>query len=441
VVVKLGPTSAAFSRLSKDRQATALGLLNDLRSDEDGTAVLRSIALCLYEYRLILGRISYPKFGEELKALADKLQLPTEEFSDKNFENFVTRVTLDPSFGATGPYALFAHHALEGPHRARLMERCFKDQLQHLDWVRTVLATGARPEPRARPPSAASDEASATGPAIVPDLSALRRIIDGKFHARPDEHLWAQLMGGPNVHQTGFLCFRSALSEPRTIVQSYLTILSPQRSGVPFWTFAHVYEKEQEQRLRMAGGLVQTTWNSLNMVGVEGWIDRHHAHAPSAIFQHLSWTNWTMHSFPLSKFAGLAPIPGLTLGVNADDDAVAARVVLKRCSADSHEDLVGLVHVDDFPARLKELADQGRISRLNPGEVRDLLRAINNQPAFEFLDANERAGGQALSHKNLEAMLHDLFEDTRGNPVYTGMDGKPYDLALHQWFNGLGWKT
>jgi hypothetical protein len=38
-------------------------------------------------------------------------------------------------------------------------------------------------------------------------------------------------------------------------------------------------------------------------------------------------------------------------------------------------------------------------------------------------------------------MLHDLFEDTRGNPVYTGMDGKPYDLALHQWFNGLGWKT
>ena len=482
-----GPTCTAFHKLGPEARTRAFEELHTVNWKNDEVAA-RAVAFALVEHRKSFEE--WPSDSKFCRKIMDFVaELGGDKTGDRNYLNFLKRRTDGHSTQVLGNCALYLASVMEAEEAEDLSKQCFSDQLAWLKWTREVLASG---EPSPLPASAqasspklppSTPQASAAGPERSPEkthpaapddrapaaspnahvfpvsLEGIRTFLDNRIKGRQsDEALHHSLFGDAAGNQVGFLCFRSALKRPKSVVQSFLTILSPERSGIPFWTFAHLYEKADEDKVRAAGGLVITTEKALYLIGPEGWVDREHTRENQSIWKHLNPSSLTLLAFPRGSM-NTKIIPGIALTANGDGVPVAGRVALRKTVDTEHDQLVGVVSVSELPARLSELADRGRIKipkfrgaetmtdadlelarqKWVVEEAREILMAVNNRPKSAFLDAVDKETEELRTHAGWVDEINRLFV-AGGKVRFVDEGGADYGFTTHQWFNALDWR-
>ncbi len=459
MTVKLGRTATAFKALSEPQKEHALKTLEALGKVGSEAATRRAIAYCITEHRRLGGgkRKTDGQITDAINKFAVACGAPDDrQANEDNLPNYLNRSIDKPTEEIVGICALYVCQMLE-EEGEKLVQLCFASQLRLIEWAGEVLRNGRNNGPPPVEKVAYNDNSAhdAAGLAVERVRQRVDEYVPGLFH---DAKLRDQLIHQPDQHQVGFLCFRAALSKPREVVQSFLTILAPERSGIPFWTFAHVYDRVGGPEVRTAGGVVLTTRKTLYLVGAEGWIARDHVREPRGILQNLKPATLAVFAFPIHEVGDRHPIlRGVALSTNAKDQPVIGRVALRSATVQTHEDLGDLIPVEDFPRRLLDLAARGKISVQGgkvaqsiedltqqqreqiTSEARDILAAINNVATSEFLGATEKSTGKARTHGNLKDEIDRIFKDS-GDARYVAPDGEDYQFDLHQWFNALSWK-
>ncbi len=462
----MGETLERFNALALDEKHAAFVRLRTTRVASENS-VRRAIAYAVAEVRRLENQISFDDLTAKLNGLVafgvDGESEGEFEIDAKNLANFIGRTTERPDEDILGLCALYVWEYLEGKDAVKLEPLLLPGQLRLMEWARDLLRSGKAPT---QAPIADVGE-----PKIIVDPSLVFGLTQAQFRqvvhkrvegALDDGELRSRIIGpDPDIHQAGFVCFRSAYKKPRTIVQSYLTILAPEKSKTPFWTFAHIYVREgQSKDVRYAGGLVVTTFKALYLVGVEGWMKKEHVGAESGIRDHLKARTVTMFAIPLETIGVKSPIQhGIAMCSNADDRPVVGRVALHRTNASSHAGLVGLVEVETFRANMQGLVDRRvidleleqteaeseeghaeRIAARITARTNDILTATNNGPDWQFLGATPKdGGGKGRSHNNLKSDIEKIFSEG-GDPLFKAPDGTDYRFDVHQWFNALSWR-
>jgi len=459
VTVELGRTAKAFKALGEPQKRVALQTLEGLGKYGAEAATRRAIAYCITEHRRLGGkRKTDREITEAINRFAVACDAPDDrQANEDNLSNYLNRNIDKPSDEIVGICALYACQMLEAVDGERLVQLCFSSQLRLIEWAGEVLRTGRRlGAPPAENASYDNDSAHDAGGLSVENFrTRVDKYLPGLFR---DAELREQLIHDTDSHQVGFMCFRAALNQPRSVVQSFLTILAPDRSRIPFWTFAHFYDRAGNPEVRTAGGVVLTTRKTLYLVGGEGWIGRDRVHQPRSILQHLKPETLSVFAFPIHEVGDRHPIlRGIALSTNAKDQPVIGRVALSAATVKAHDDLGDLFPVEDLPQRLLELAGSGSISLLGAApaqtaedlsqqqraqiaiEARDILAAINNVATSEFLEAIEKGSGKLRTHGSFKDEIDRIFKEA-GDAKYVAPDGQDYRLDLHQWFNALSWK-
>lgn len=444
------PTARAFMALPQEEKDRAAKRLDSLERSGSEARVRPAIAYFLSEVRG-RDRLSYGDFLDAVRshatAVGAKDAIGTNTPTGvRNFSNFLSRGTGDPSGPLVSCCALYAVYLLETrPELADCL--CFAHQLAVLEWARAVLG-GDHTRPV---PSEAELDPDATQALAAADrvLHSIKSFLDNRIrNSLSDEKLRESLHLDPDTHQVGYLCFRSAFNRSFQTVQSYLAILAPERNRTPLWSFSLFSEGSDKTRVRVAGGIVLATQSTLYLIGGEGSTMASELQDGQSVYATLKARNFIALALPIDAFSDTPRVvPGIALTANGDGTPVVGRVALRRVEAQMHEGLIGLAEIDrlaDTLAALYPHAGGGGDGHAGPGsavvqeEVRRIISAINNSAAFEFFDAVERGTGKSRRSDYLKDRISTLFR-ADGEAVFETADGDDYSFDKHRWTHVLGW--
>lgn len=449
-----GPTAEAFLALEPEKRSAALATLDGIPHNSSARP---AIAYLLAEMR---GGLKNTVFLDALVEYAGDLGVPAD-LEEANLRNFLARVTTNAGRPLLSCCLLYAVHKLEAD--GEYGHVCLAYQRRIVAWASAVL----RGENPGEAPSdeVAGDVASGSGSLGSTAQHAMQRFIGERIrHPMPDDELRRRLLGSEPIDQVSYLCLRSALNQPDQIIQSFLTILAPERSQTPFWTFAHFYvrnlhgDEDGEPQVKASGGVVLTTRTTLYLAGGEGWLGDSSTIHERSIYEDLKADTLTAFAFPIQDIGGMVPmLAGLAMTSNVADKPIVGRVALRPVTVRDHHKVVGTVKVNGLPGRLRELYNDGVIKRRtsqNKGksaaapsdksleeEARGLVAAINNTATFEFMEAREKSPPGHI--RNTEYFMHRIREifQTQGNAVHATVDGEDYTFEKHRWTHMVGWKT
>lgn len=447
----LSPTAARFVALPQADKDRAITRLDSLARSGSESRVRPAIAYFLAETRGV-ERVSYGTLLNDVRSHAVTLGLQAAIGADtptgiRNFSNFLSRGTGDPSGPMVSCCALYAVHLLET--RPELADGlCFAHQLRILDWVRSVLG-GAHTQPVPSEPDLDPDATQALTSADYV-LHNIKSFLDNRIrNSISDEKLRESLHLDPDTDQVGYLCFRSAFNRSFQTVQSYLAILAPERNGTPFWTFSLFSEGSDSRRIRVAGGIALATQSTLYLIGGEGSALAADLHAGQSVYTNLKARNFIAFALPIDAFSDTPRIvPGIALTANGDGTPVVGRIALRRVEAQMHEGLVGLGEFDKLIKTLTALYPKDAPTEgdeparpdltLIQEEARRILAVINNNAAFEFFDAVEKESGKTRRSDYLKDRISTLFR-ADGEAVFETPDGDDYSFDRQRWTHVLGW--